>query len=160
MFASSSAQIVAFHISTKLVTTMRWVDGSFLVPKVTRFVSKKVGWSLAKSSFLFLCFVFSHDGDGDDHDVCLANTAKAHTWWRHLVALHEPTDTLHRAMCLMSYLPGGMVVTINVDSVTFYYIVLDNSICAPQGARAYPWIYWVNIFRPCVRASVRLSPYR
>jgi hypothetical protein len=40
------------------------------------------------------------------------------------VASHEATDTLHRAMCLAPYLPGGMVVAIVVESVTFYYMVV------------------------------------
>jgi hypothetical protein len=40
------------------------------------------------------------------------------------VALHEATDTLHRAMCLDPYLPGGMVVAIAIVSVIFYYIVV------------------------------------
>jgi hypothetical protein len=30
---------------------------------------------------------------------------------------------LHWVMCLTSYLPGGMVVAIAVNSVTFYYIL-------------------------------------
>jgi hypothetical protein len=34
------------------------------------------------------------------------------------VALHEATDMLHRAMCLASYLPGGMVAAIAVESIT------------------------------------------
>ncbi len=64
--------------------------------------------------------MFSYDGDDDDHGVRLADTARAHARWRHLVASHEATDTLHRAMCLAPYLPSGMVViTIAVDSVTF-----------------------------------------
>jgi hypothetical protein len=32
-------------------------------------------------------------------------------------------NMLHWAMCLTLYLPGGMVVAIAVDSVTFYYFV-------------------------------------
>jgi len=44
------------------------------------------------------------------------------------VASHEATDMLHRAMWLAPYLPGGMVVEIAVDSITFYYIALDNLI--------------------------------
>jgi hypothetical protein len=36
----------------------------------------------------------------------------------YIVASHEATDTLHRAMCLAPYLPGGMVVAIAVESVT------------------------------------------
>ncbi len=31
-------------------------------------------------------------------------------------------------MCLAMYLPGGMVIAIAVDSITFYYIVLDDLI--------------------------------
>jgi hypothetical protein len=38
------------------------------------------------------------------------------------VASHEATDTLHWAMCLALYLPGGMVVAIAVESVTLYII--------------------------------------
>jgi hypothetical protein len=34
------------------------------------------------------------------------------------VASHEPIDTLHQAMCLAPYLPGGMVVAIAVESIT------------------------------------------
>ncbi len=74
---------------------------------------------LAKSCVL--CCV-SHNGDGDDHGVCRADTARAHARWWHIVALHEATDTLHWAMCLALYLPGGMVVTIAVESVTSYII--------------------------------------
>ena len=75
---------------------------------------------LAKSCVL--CCV-SHNGDGDDHGVRRADTARAHAQWRYLVALHEATDTLHRLMCLAPYLPGGMVVPITVKSATLYYIV-------------------------------------
>ena len=70
-----------------------------------------------------MCCV-SHNGDGDDHGVRQADTARAHARWRYLVASHEATDMLYRAMCLVPNLPGGMVVAIAVDSVTFYYIVL------------------------------------
>ena len=72
--------------------------------------------------------MFSHDGDDDDHGVRRADTARAHARWQHIVASHEATDTLHRAMWLAPYLPGGMVVAIAVESVTFYYIALDNLI--------------------------------
>jgi len=70
---------------------------------------------LAKSCVL--C-VFSHDGDGNDHGVRRVDTAQAHARWQHIVALHEATDTLHWAMCLAPYLPGGMVVAIAVESMT------------------------------------------
>jgi hypothetical protein len=39
-----------------------------------------------------------------------------------LVASHEATDMLHRAMWLAPYLPGGMVVAIAVESITSYII--------------------------------------
>jgi hypothetical protein len=42
------------------------------------------------------------------------------------VASHEAIKTLHLAMFLVPYLPGGMVVAIAVDSVTFYYIADNN----------------------------------
>jgi hypothetical protein len=63
------------------------------------------------------------NGDGDDHGIRRANTARAHAQWRYLVASHEATDTLHQSMCLAPYLPGGMVVAIAVESATLYYIV-------------------------------------
>jgi hypothetical protein len=63
------------------------------------------------------------NGDGDDHGVCRADSARAHARWRYLVASHEATVKLHRLMCLAPYLPGGMVVEIAVESATFYYIV-------------------------------------
>ncbi len=66
--------------------------------------------------------MFSHDGNGDDHGVRRADTARAHARWQHIVALHEATDTLHWAMWLAPYLPGGMVVAIAVKSVTSYII--------------------------------------
>jgi hypothetical protein len=62
------------------------------------------------------------NGDGDDHGVRRADTARAHARWRYLVASHEATDTLHRAMCLAPYLPVGMVVAIAVESITSYII--------------------------------------
>jgi hypothetical protein len=67
-----------------------------------------------------MCFV--HNGDGDDHGVCQADTARAHARWCYLVASHEATNTLHRAICLAPYLPGGMVIAIAVESVTSYII--------------------------------------
>ena len=74
------------------------------------------------------CVVFhtTANGDGDDHGVRRANTARAHTRWQNLVALHEATDTLYRAMCLTLYLPDGMVVAITVESATLYYIVYNR----------------------------------
>jgi hypothetical protein len=64
--------------------------------------------------------VFSHNGDRR------VDLAQAHTRWQHLVALHEATNTLHRAMRLAPYLLGGMVVAIAADRVKFYYIIDNN----------------------------------
>jgi hypothetical protein len=64
----------------------------------------------------------SHYGNGDDHGVRRADTARAHARWCHIVASHEATDTLYRLMCLAPYLPGGMVVAIAVKSITSYLI--------------------------------------
>jgi len=75
---------------------------------------------LAKSCVL--CCVLTN-GNGDDHGVRRADTARAHARWRYLVASHEAIDTLHRSMCLTPYLPGGMAVKIAVESAKLYYIV-------------------------------------
>ena len=47
---------------------------------------------------------------------------REHTLDGGILASHEATDTLHQAMCLALYLPGGMVVAIAVKSVTSYII--------------------------------------
>ncbi len=60
--------------------------------------------------------MFGHDNDRDDHGIRRADTVQAHTQWRHLVAWHEATDTLHWVTWLARYLPGGMNVAIAVDS--------------------------------------------
>ncbi len=75
---------------------------------------------LAKSCVL--CCVLTNS-NGGDHGVRRADTARAHARWRHLVASHEATDTLYRSMCLAPYLPGGMDVSIAVESATLYFIV-------------------------------------
>ncbi len=72
------------------------------------------------------CSCFGHDGNGDDHGVCRADTAQAHARGRHLLASHEAIDTLYRVTCLTSYLPGGMVVAIAVESITLKYTVDYN----------------------------------
>jgi hypothetical protein len=64
--------------------------------------------------------VFLWYDDNDDHGVHRANTAQALTRWWLLGALHGATDTLHWAMCLTWYLPGGMVIAIAIDSDTFF----------------------------------------
>ncbi len=69
------------------------------------------------------CSCFGRDGNSDDHGIRRADTAGAHARWRHLVALHEATNTLYQVTCFAFYLPGGMVVAIAVKSVTLKYIV-------------------------------------
>jgi hypothetical protein len=39
------------------------------------------------------------------------------------VALHEATDVLHRAMHLMPYHPGGMVIKVVVNFPEFFVVV-------------------------------------
>ena len=70
--------------------------------------------------------MFSHDGDGDDHGVRRADTARAHTQWQHIVASHEATDMLHREMCLAPNLPSSMVVEIAVEFFTSKAILFRN----------------------------------
>jgi hypothetical protein len=47
------------------------------------------------------------------------------TWalaqWRHLVVSREATDALHRAMFITLYRPGGMVMDIAIQFVTFLH---------------------------------------
>ena len=69
------------------------------------------------------CVVFLSDDDDDDHGVCRADTEQALARWRRLGALHEATDTLHRAMCLAPYCPVGMVIAFAVECVKFYFFV-------------------------------------
>ena len=75
---------------------------------------------LAKSTCV-LCFFLGHV---DDHGVRRADTARALAWWRRLGASHEATETLHRAMCLVLYRPGGMAIEIAVEIATFFFV--DN----------------------------------
>ncbi len=49
--------------------------------------------------------------------------ARALAQWQHLVASHEATVALHRAMLTALYRPGGMVIKIAVKLATFVYIV-------------------------------------
>jgi hypothetical protein len=39
------------------------------------------------------------------------------------VALHEATDALHWAMCIMPYRPSGMGIKIVVDLPAFFVII-------------------------------------
>ncbi len=40
--------------------------------------------------------------------------------WQHLVVSHEATDVLHQAMFISLYRPGGMVIEIAIQFVTFF----------------------------------------
>ena len=66
-------------------------------------------------------FVFR--GRVDDHGVRWADTARELARWRRLGASHEATETLHQAMCLALYRPGGMAIEIAVVIATFYFFV-------------------------------------
>jgi hypothetical protein len=58
-----------------------------------------------------------------DHGGRRGHTARALAGWRHLVALHEATDALHRAMRIAPYRPGGMVISIVVNLPEFFVII-------------------------------------
>jgi hypothetical protein len=58
-----------------------------------------------------------------NHGGRRGNTAWALAQWRHLVALHEATDALHRAMHIAPYSSGGMAINTIVDLPTFFVIV-------------------------------------
>ncbi len=49
--------------------------------------------------------------------------AQALARWGHLVALHEATDALHRAMRIALYCPGDMAIEIVVNLPAFFIIV-------------------------------------
>jgi hypothetical protein len=72
-----------------------------------------------------LCFVsvFFVSFEIVNHGGRRGNTACALAQWWHLVALHEDKDVLHRAMHIVLYPPGGMVIEIVVDLATFFVIV-------------------------------------
>jgi hypothetical protein len=58
-----------------------------------------------------------------NHGGGQGNTAWALARWRHLVALHEATDVLHRAMRIAPYHPGGMAINIVVNLPAFFVII-------------------------------------
>jgi hypothetical protein len=47
-----------------------------------------------------------------NHGSCRDNTALALAQWRHLVALHEAMDALHRSMCPASHRHIRMAIEI------------------------------------------------
>ncbi len=69
-----------------------------------------------------MCCVFSHT-DEDDHGGRRGNTVQALARWQPLVASCEATVALHRAMLIVLYRPGGMVIKIAVELGTFVYII-------------------------------------
>jgi hypothetical protein len=72
-----------------------------------------------------LCVVFYRFTDIDNHGGRQGNMELALARWQNLVALHEATDALHRAMRIALYCPSSMVIKIIVNLATFFYIV-DN----------------------------------
>jgi hypothetical protein len=79
--------------------------------------------TLAKSCVFLVCFFVLFKII--DHGSRRGNTARALAQWRHLMALHEATDALYRAMRITPYRPGGMVINIIVDLPAFF-IILDS----------------------------------
>jgi hypothetical protein len=67
-------------------------------------------------SVFFLFKIVNHGGHRGDTVRALAR------WW-HLVASHEATDALHRAMRIAPYRPGGMAINIDVNLPAFFVIV-------------------------------------
>jgi hypothetical protein len=76
--------------------------------------------TLAKSCVLLVYFflfeIVNHGGRQ-------GNTAWALARWRHLVALHEAKDALHRTMRSALYCSGGMAINIDVNFPAFFVIV-------------------------------------
>jgi hypothetical protein len=58
-----------------------------------------------------------------NHGSRRGNTACALAQWRHLVTLYEAKDVLHRAVRIVPYPPGGMVIKIVIDLATFFVII-------------------------------------
>ena len=78
---------------------------------------RKLGKSCVFVSVFLVSFeIVNHGG----HQ---GNTARALARWRHLVALHEAKDALHRAMRIALYRPGGMAIKIVINLPAFFVIV-------------------------------------
>jgi hypothetical protein len=73
--------------------------------------------------FLFLFEIVNHGGRQ-------GNTAQALAWWRHLVALHEATDALHRAMCPALHCHICMVI--KIASILLAFFVIANYLFAHE----------------------------
>jgi hypothetical protein len=58
-----------------------------------------------------------------NHGSHRGNTAWALARLRHLLASHEATNALHRAMRIAPYRPGSMVINIVVDLPAFFFII-------------------------------------
>jgi hypothetical protein len=58
-----------------------------------------------------------------DHGVRRGNVARALAQWRHLVASHEATNTLHRVMPIAPYCPGSMAIEIFIDLPAFFDMI-------------------------------------
>jgi hypothetical protein len=72
-----------------------------------------------------LCFVsvFGFHSKIVNHGGRPGNTVWALARWQHLVASHEATDALHRAMRIAPYHPGGMRIEIVINLPAFFVIV-------------------------------------
>ncbi len=69
------------------------------------------------------CYCFCVSIKIVDHGGHRGNTMRAIAQWRHLVALHEDTDVLHRVMHIVLYCPGGMAIEIIIDLPVIFVIV-------------------------------------
>jgi hypothetical protein len=91
-------------------------------------IERATGGECSRSCIVLSCVSF-HD-EVNDRGIQRADTAQALGWWRHLGALHEATDTLHRLMCIAPYQPSGsMVVAFAVDLLL---LTLPSTPCPRQ----------------------------
>ena len=79
---------------------------------------RKLGKSCVLLVFFVLFKIVDHGGRRGD-------TARALTRWRHLVALHEATDVLHRAMCTAPYCSASMAMEI-VFFLNDFFVIVDS----------------------------------
>jgi hypothetical protein len=94
--------------------------------------------TLAKSCVLLVFFF-----EIVDHGGRQGNTAQALARWRHLVALHEVTDTLHRVKCPTLHCRIRMVIEIASVSHVFFVIV-NFVVCHNHKLKTMLWSYLIK----------------
>jgi hypothetical protein len=75
---------------------------------------------------LVVCCVFSYTDDNDHHGSRRGNTARALARWQGLLASFEATVALHRAMLIVLYRPGGMVIEFTIKLGIFINIKYES----------------------------------